>query len=142
MNLTELKNELQKIGISTATPGLYGDERFEELKFRYEQAIGTNKEKSPTASSKKADLSIDEFKNLSIGELRTRLTDLGINTQTPGLSGEDRWNALLQRLVDAICGPSEIVEPEEAPPLQPSPKAPIADPPKPRNRLPVSILLV
>lgn len=47
------------------------------------------------------------MENLSLSELRSRLTALGISTETPGLNGKDRWNELMQRLVNAICGENQ-----------------------------------
>jgi len=136
MNLSEIKSELQRLGISANTPGLLGDERFEELKIRLEQATGKSigKEQAQSDQSSqtnKTTSQIDEFKSLSIGELRNRLTTLGVSTQTPGLSGEDRWNALIQRLIDTICGGSGV-EPSKASP----PKS--IETTKSKNRLPVS----
>jgi len=69
-------------------------------------------------------------------ELRLRLTALGQNTSTPGLAGEERWNALLQRLVGAICGDdNEIIE--VSPSEQVSPK--LEEVSHRRNRLPVNL---
>ena len=38
-SLTELKEQLTKLGITTTTPGLRGKERMEELKNRLEDAL-------------------------------------------------------------------------------------------------------
>jgi hypothetical protein len=113
MNVAEIKKELQALGISTSTPGLFGDDRFEELKCRLEEA--THQKHSDSARIDKRegnDTTINPTKHealghLSIAELRSRLTSLGISTSTPGLSGEERWNALMKRLMEAICGSEE-----------------------------------
>lgn len=116
MNVSEIKKDLQNLGLSTATPGLVGDERFEELKYRLEQAKGVlqeqglegiqNSNNKPSDRSKVSTKTDPSLGQLTIGELRSRLTSLGISTATPGLSGEERWNTLMQRLVEAICGAS------------------------------------
>jgi hypothetical protein len=109
MTLSKLKKELQKLGLSTTTVGLVGEDRFEELKFRYEEAINKvaptiqindKSSSSPPSSS----FVVPSMANLSIGELRSRLTDLGENTNTPGINGEERRIELMKRLVGAICG--------------------------------------
>ncbi len=38
VNIGQLKQQLQSLGISTNTPGLLGDERYEELRSRLDQA--------------------------------------------------------------------------------------------------------
>eukprot|EP00981_Chlorochromonas_danica_P010206 scaffold3057_cov163-Ochromonas_danica.AAC.12 len=108
------------MGISTSTPGLTGDDRFEELAFRLKaaqeklaktdlQASDNTLKTSPVARND------NDFKHLTIGELRSRLAALGESTSTPGLTGDDRWNALLKRLITAICGNDTSVEPIEKP---------------------------
>lgn len=117
MNISEIKEELQRLGISTSTPGLVGDERYEELKFRLEQ-VGRKANLSPgqklEGQMKAVNSSqYDQFSQLTIGELRTRLTSLGISTSTPGVTGEERWSILMQRLMDAICVKTNDDEEEE-----------------------------
>ena len=116
MNISDLKKELQNLGLSTTTPGLVGDERYEELKYRLEQAKGVlreqgiahdgvqgGKDQGSKAATEKKDMGLGQ---LTIGEIRSRLTALGISTATPGQTGDERWNTLKQRLVEAICGAS------------------------------------
>jgi hypothetical protein len=106
MNISDLKKELQTLGLSLATPGLTGDERYEELKFRLEKAKGKYQSVLANVDSSENNcvpLEGMDFSLLTIGELRSRLTSLGISTATPGLSGQERWLALKQRLMDAIC---------------------------------------
>eukprot|EP01033_Poteriospumella_lacustris_P018834 gene18834-13576_t len=52
-----------------------------------------------------------------MSEIRAQLSELGISTSTPGLSGEDRWNALVQRLAAAIAGRDQYTK---APPMMAS----------------------
>ncbi len=114
MNISEIKKELQDLGISTSTPGLTGDERYEELKFRLDNAQRkVTNELQKEKKEENSNLEGMDFTLLTIGELRSRLSSLGISTNTPGLSGQERWTALKQRLVDAICIRSEEEEEEE-----------------------------
>jgi hypothetical protein len=112
MNLTEIKKDLQELGISTNTPGLVGDERYEELKFRLEKAQKANSNREiPYHDAKSTEAPNDQLESmdfalLTIGELRSRLSSLGISTSTPGLNGQERFQALKQRLIDAICSNS------------------------------------
>jgi hypothetical protein len=142
MNISEIKEELQRLGISTSTPGLVGDERYEELKFRLEQ-VGRKANLSPgqklegrtTASNSSQ---YDQFSQLTIGELRTRLTSLGISTSTPGVNGEERWSILMQRLMDAICVKSAQEDDEEDNESPKSKPMEFIPPPKQPTRKPVS----
>lgn len=133
MNIGTLKTELEKMGISTSTPGLTGDDRFEELAFRLKAAqeklaktdLQASADLLKTSTSAVVRDDNNDFKHLTIGELRSRLAALGESTSTPGLTGDDRWNALLKRLITAICGNDTSVEP-------------IVKPKSARNREPVS----
>jgi len=146
MNLSDLKSDLQKLGISTNTPGLFGDERYEELKFRFYQATGATSHDADDDNNgilnnnkeRKGSSQLDELKSLSIGELRNRLTSLGVSTQTTGLTGEERWNALLQRLIETICGNTEMRDSIEDKEEIEIPVRPIEQQ-KGKNRLPPDI---
>eukprot|EP01031_Cornospumella_fuschlensis_P036060 gene36060-43731_t len=132
MNIGEVKQELERIGISTATPGLSGEERYEELLHRLNKAKGKLEvlhSQQSTASLLMNKDDISTMGNLSIGELRSRLTLLGVSTNTPGLTGEARWNELMKRLVGAICGDDDV------PPSNPA-KEVVIHPPQTKNRLP------
>lgn len=105
MNVNELKRQLQSLGISTSTPGLQGDERYEELSFRLESF---NKQPTQQQIKKAEDTQHDEFvvpslNQLSIGEIRSRLSALGESTSTPGITGEERRTMLMRRLINAVC---------------------------------------
>ncbi len=41
VNIGQLKKQLQNLGISTNTPGLLGDDRYEELRSRLDEASNT-----------------------------------------------------------------------------------------------------
>lgn len=123
MNIGDIKKELQRLGISTNTPGLLGDDRYEELKFRLEKAQASAEFENSLHSSAKqksseGNTNDEEFKNLNfelltIGELRSRLASLGISTNTPGLSGQERFEALKKRLIEAICSQQNDEEDED-----------------------------
>lgn len=108
MNINELKKQLQALGVSTSTPGLQGDERFEELSFRLESSSkivsnGTNHNTSTDQVESSGTFVVPSLNQLSIGEIRSRLTALGESTSTPGVTGEERRIALMRRLIDAVC---------------------------------------
>jgi tetratricopeptide (TPR) repeat protein len=116
MSVSEVKAELLKLGLSTQTPGLVGDERLGELDRRLNSArektnVALGKENSaPSASRTEGDLqggsssASAALAELPISEIRSRLTALGENTRTPGLDGEARRTELMKRLVSAIVG--------------------------------------
>lgn len=114
MSVSDIKNELTKMGLSTQTPGLAGEERMEELKSRLEQARGKTRAALSLDPSARADkfeggnssayAAPPSIGDLTIAEIRSRLTALGENTSTPGMSGDDRRAELMKRLTVAICG--------------------------------------
>ena len=129
-SISQLKAELQQLGLNTQTPGLTGEERFEELNGRLLDAQSklNNKLSRPAKSTnihegadeevkvekgdskqlggtvKKDKFVMPSLQDLSITEIRSRLTSLGESTNTPGLTGEERRDELMRRLVGAICG--------------------------------------
>lgn len=106
-SLSELKKQLQDLGLSAATPGLVGEERFKELLLRLHNA----RKPQETGVGGVSDPGlVDNLKQLSMSEIRAQLTELGISTSTPGLSGEDRWNALVQRLAAALAGKDQYTK--------------------------------
>ena len=144
ISVSEIKSSLNKLGLSTSTPGVIGQDRFDELQSRLDSAKGKTTAalgvlaKMPNSDSNDAksiqlrgkmqmqensQFEIPSLAELSISEIRSRLTTLGENTNTPGLSGEERREELKRRLVGAICaGPDgeeinnmldELVEKEE-----------------------------
>ncbi|KAJ1433845.1 hypothetical protein B484DRAFT_5315 [Ochromonadaceae sp. CCMP2298] len=140
MNINEIKKQLQTWGVSTSSPGLNGDDRFEELKHRYElyrakeAKVGTQQ---GTAAPSSEAFAVPSLNNLSIGEIRARLTALGENTSTPGVTGQERRSVLMRRLIDSICGADDdddldaissahdiVTPPPEAPEPTPAPVSP------------------
>lgn len=116
-SLSELKKQLQDLGISASTPGLVGEERFKELLLRLHNA--RKPQDSGIGDGVNDPALVDNLKQLSMSEIRAQLSELGISTSTPGLSGEDRWNALVQRLAAAIAGRDQYTKasPMMAPPV-------------------------
>lgn len=121
LSLVQIKKELQDLGLSSSTPGLSGDERYNELLRRLNAAQSKITSVGTTAvdiASSDSPL-ISDVKQLNLTEIRSRLSALGISTSTPGLTGEDRWNALMQRLVSAICGAASETPREKEEETQP-----------------------
>ena len=81
-SLKELKEKLQSMGVPTDTPGLKGHDRREELANRLEEALLTKsapispKSEMPVNISK-TNFSVPDLANLSMAEIRSRLTMLG-----------------------------------------------------------------
>lgn len=121
LSLVQIKKELQDLGLSSSTPGLSGDERYNELLRRLNAA----QSKTTSVGTAAVDIAssdsplISDIKQLNLTEIRSRLSALGISTSTPGLTGEDRWNALMQRLVSAICGAASETPREKEEETQP-----------------------
>lgn len=111
VNIAQLKKQLQELGISTNTPGLVGDDRYEELRSRLDayNAANSNSPSKPKVEDPSA--AMPSLSHLSIGEIRSRLTELGENTNTPGLTGDERRFELMRRLINAICGAEEEAVP-------------------------------
>jgi hypothetical protein len=109
LNLTQIKKDLQTLGLSTATPGLTGEDRFEELKKRLADARQKFSGTVPTISQGQTK-ELPSIDQLSISEIRARLVALGKDTATPGVNGEERWKILKTRLVQAICGQEDTEE--------------------------------
>ena len=113
MNIADLKKSLEAAGISTATPGLSGASRFEELKSRYEEnlnRIAEERQKTKDVINSAPSFIVPSLNHLTIAELKLRLASLGENTNTPGLTGEHRRNELMKRLIEAICGDNELLD--------------------------------
>ena len=99
-SIAAIKQQLVAINISTATPGLQGDDRLEELKLRLDVAQKSHEDVIGKANLKEPSI----FANLSMAEIRSRLVSMGGDTATPGLVGDDRRRELIRRLIDTICG--------------------------------------
>lgn len=114
LSLAQLKEKLVQLGVDTATPGLSGDARLKELDLRYCVATnrerissrGTNRDMNDGHMEDPFDVAVPSLSHLSMAELRSRLIVLGVDTNTPGQTGDDRRTELMKRLVAAICGDS------------------------------------
>ena len=83
-SIKEVKEKLTALGLSTATPGVKGDLRREELVNRLEEALMNQEPSDKTGKSVDAAPISDEktfivpsMADLSMAELRSRLTMLG-----------------------------------------------------------------
>ena len=124
MSIAALKEKLQAFNIDTATPGLTGADRLNELKLRLEMAQTQKGGRSWLAQDEGdedglngSDSGIDAWPgsstgpglvpslaNLTMSELRGRLEALNVDTRTPGLTGAERREELMRRLIKSICG--------------------------------------
>ncbi|KAF0689875.1 Aste57867_18695 [Aphanomyces stellatus] len=91
MTIASLRDALTDLGVSSTTPGLRGDERRAVLQDRYVQAVGGPSSASSTTTA----ITMNDGRSMT--DLRRDLEQRGVNTSTPGLRGEDRRVALLQR---------------------------------------------
>ncbi|KAF4128595.1 Tetratricopeptide repeat [Phytophthora infestans] len=103
-SLSELKDALTTLGVSTATGDLRGQARRDELANRLQQArvasgqVAGNTGDTVTHASQNLD-------KMSLTELRSALELRQVSTQTPGLRGEARRHALVQRLININSNP-------------------------------------
>ncbi|KAF4045578.1 hypothetical protein GN244_ATG02027 [Phytophthora infestans] len=103
-SLSELKDALTTLGVSTATGDLRGQARRDELANRLQQArvasgqVAGNTGDTVTHASQNLD-------KMSLTELRSALELRQVPTQTPGLRGEARRHALVQRLININSNP-------------------------------------
>ncbi|KAF1325696.1 hypothetical protein FI667_g9088, partial [Globisporangium splendens] len=115
VTLSELRDALSALGVSTSTDGLRGEERHLELLRRLQNAQGDVQElgfhdqqgflRNAAASNDSTGHDgthdqLDTFQHMTLGELRKALEDRGLSTQAPGMKGEVRRHALIQRLVN------------------------------------------
>lgn len=112
--LSELREALVALGVSTATGSLRGEERRAELLRRLHAAQGGSNtptvDASARSSGKRDDSEHDDARAVeqwSLSELRQALEARGLPTLTPGLKGDARRHALVQRLLNSQSGPSD-----------------------------------
>ncbi|KAG7375253.1 hypothetical protein PHYPSEUDO_002251, partial [Phytophthora pseudosyringae] len=98
--LSELKDSLTALGVSTATGDLRGGARRDELARRLHRAKVASGEVVFLVDSEEEGEAIQKLEKLSLSELRSALELRLISTQTPMLKGEARRHALLQRLMN------------------------------------------
>ncbi|OQR97045.1 nuclear mitotic apparatus protein [Achlya hypogyna] len=88
--VTALRDALAELGVSASTPGARGDERRAILLARYHEATGAPPPKPMSTT-------VSRGRTLSMTDLRRELEKAGVSTATPGLRGEERREALLER---------------------------------------------
>ncbi|KAL3659135.1 hypothetical protein V7S43_015715 [Phytophthora oleae] len=99
-SMSELKDALAVLGVSTATGNLRGEARRDELAKRLHHAkmangsIGFYENEDGEKEAK-------HLEKLSLSDLRSTLELRQISTQTTGLKGEARRRALIQRLMNS-----------------------------------------
>lgn len=130
-SLSGLRDALSAMGISTSTGELRGEARRLELVMRLQQAQASNPHALAHANISKTLVSslqhagagdtfsshIDSYQHMALGELRKVLEERGQSTQTPGLKGEARRHALVQRLVNThgqMQQPTTSTQPRES----------------------------
>lgn len=117
-SLSDLRDALAALGISTSTGELRGEARRLELAKRFQHAQVPNPHaldqagilKTLVSKLRHADTTeegcgsmsshVDSYQHMALGELRKVLEERGQSTQTPGLKGDARRHALVQRLIN------------------------------------------
>lgn len=99
-SLSELKDALTSLGVSTATGNLRGEARRDELTRRLHHAKLANGS-IEFKQSEEGEKETKHLETLSLSELRSALELRQISTQTKGLKGEARRHALIQRLMNS-----------------------------------------
>ncbi|KAG6614585.1 CAP-Gly domain-containing linker protein 2 [Phytophthora cinnamomi] len=99
LSLFELKDALTALGVSTATGDLRGKARRDELARRLQHHEWASGEVG--LKEGRGEEGVQGLENLSLAELRSALELQQISTQTPGLKGDARRHALIQRLMNA-----------------------------------------
>ncbi|TMW61226.1 hypothetical protein Poli38472_013689 [Pythium oligandrum] len=116
-SLSALRDALTALGISTSTGDLRGEARRAALQQRLEaaqqghstSAFVAFKAPTPSAPENGTAQSTASFQHLSLTELRTLLEQRQLSTHTPGLKGDARRHALIQRLVNEIQTDRSVV---------------------------------
>lgn len=95
LSISALKEQLIAIGIDTSTPGLSGDQRLRELHLRLtlaqnRTAISSREATKSMESGGDNGEDLSSLDHLSMTDIRSRLDSLGVDTTTPGLSGDGR----------------------------------------------------
>ncbi|KAL4145937.1 hypothetical protein PRNP1_011810 [Phytophthora ramorum] len=98
--LSQLKDALTALGVSTATGTLRGEARRDELARRLRQTRVASGE----VGNREGEAGSTGLQHLSLAELRSALELRAISTQTPGLKGDARRHALIQRLMNSYRG--------------------------------------
>ncbi|KAG2783015.1 hypothetical protein Pcac1_g7366 [Phytophthora cactorum] len=105
LSISELKDALTALGVSTVTGSLRGEARRDELAKRLHQARVASGQVAGSGDGNEGEAATQGLDKLSLSELRSALELRQISTQTPGLKGEARRHALIQRLMNAYSNP-------------------------------------
>lgn len=100
-SLSELREALAALGVSTATDGLRGEQRRVELLRRLQEATGGSSSTASSSDKNAGDHQAQQVELWSLSELRQALEARGLPTLTPGLKGDARRHALVQRVINA-----------------------------------------
>ncbi|KAE8998580.1 hypothetical protein PF002_g17398 [Phytophthora fragariae] len=106
LSLSQLKDALAAVGVSTATGDLRGEARRDELARRLHHARVASGDVKLNEEGGEGE-EVRGLQNLSLAELRSALELRQISTQTSGLKGEARRHALIQRLMNAYSHKQE-----------------------------------
>ena len=114
-SLTAVRQELERRGGNTSTPGIRGDARRETLEVRLKQILEkqgvplyiqpkTSDEGRSEAATNKAPTTVDPAAVNwgSLMSIKTALDRLHVSTQTTGLKGDERRAALAERLQSTL----------------------------------------
>ncbi|GMF28905.1 unnamed protein product [Phytophthora lilii] len=107
--LSQLKDALTALGVSTATGNLKGEARRDELVKRLHHARVASGNAGLLTAGETEEFS-EDLKHLSLSELRSALELRQISTQTPGLKGDARRHALIQRLMNSYSNEKDPTE--------------------------------
>ena len=77
VSISSLKAQLQKLGISTTTVGLVGDDRYEELLRRLTAVVGEQGSSSNAIDDTPDSMSESLLSTLSIADIKNRLAAIG-----------------------------------------------------------------
>ncbi|RLN49880.1 hypothetical protein BBJ28_00002005 [Nothophytophthora sp. Chile5] len=100
--LSELRDALAALGVSTSTGSLRGEERRAELARRLKEVHGGAADDTAAAVGLTHDR--ETLQLLPLADLRSALEHRQLSTQTPGLKGDARRHALIQRLLHSHEG--------------------------------------
>ncbi|RLN88714.1 hypothetical protein BBJ28_00019585 [Nothophytophthora sp. Chile5] len=100
--LSQLRDALAALGVSTSTGNLRGEERRAELARRLQEVRGGTTDDTTAAVGLPRDR--ETLQLLPLTDLRSALEHRQLSTQTPGLKGDARRHALIQRLLHSHEG--------------------------------------
>jgi hypothetical protein len=98
VSLTELRTQLEKLGLSPSTPGLHGAARRDALAQRLHEARGDVPLPVARNMSNKSSEREAALLRRTMNELRGMCEETGLSTATDGLSGDARHLGLARRI--------------------------------------------